>query len=401
MNVLEDALRVADRLLQRLVPPRPRRLCYRSHPDFTDNAYWLFRHAVLTRERLEHVWLLGDMSVAPRLRAEFAALTAEGGRPGHVLQVHDRRTLRGYWAQLRSRCVFHTHGIYRIVDRAHRREVVNLWHGMPIKCIGRLNHITPNPYPTFGTRQIATSSFFRYVIAAAFATSPDAVEICAQPRCDALRPDRRAQASARIRAHLKVPADRRLLLWMPTYRTELKAGPASVRSFLDDLFPEALAAVNAACERHGVTVIVKLHPFDLLNDRAAPAGAPHLLWLRATDWNRSGLQLYDLIAASDGLMSDVSSVLIDYLVTDRPAGIVGFDRDTYTRDLVFPADYLLGSRRFRTLKDAAAVEDFVAQVGREERVPTPAGDVANVLVEPALASGSEHLLRAIGIGASA
>ncbi len=398
VNQVLVLFKLADVVLQLLVKPLPRRLSYFSTPDYSDNAYYVYRHALLTRTRLEHVWLLTDMSVAARVSREFEAL--EGKTRGHSLRIVKRASLRGYWLYLTSRCVFHTHGIYRFVRWTFRREVVCLWHGMPIKSIGRLNHISPNPFPTFGTRHIASSHFFKYIIAAAFRVPPEAVGVCGLPRCDALRADYKGTHSReRIKASLRVPEGKKLVVWLPTFRTEFE-NAASTRSFLDDLDPKLLATLDQVCARHDCFIIIKLHPFDMLNRASVRFEYRNLRLLKAQEWLDYEIPLYDLLAASDALISDVSSVLIDYLVTTRPIGVLGFDPETYTRDLLYPVEVLFRSTRFDMLTGDAAVSAFFGKIG-DQPVHAAENDIASMFYENFAESGAEKILAELGISRTA
>lgn len=399
--MLEPVLRVLDRTLQLLIPAAARRVCYRSHPDYTDNAYYVYRHALRTRHDLEHVWLVRDRGLADRIRREFEALTHAAGTRGHRLRIVNRRSVAGYWLYLRSRSVFHTHGTYPFSKFAPRRAIVCLWHGMPIKRVGRLNRDTPNPFPTFGTVHVATSRFFRDIVASAFAVPPERVRVTGLPRCDALRADAdRSAAQAEVRHALGLSADRRLVLWLPTYRSDRQRGLvrfAGRRSFLDDLPTGMLESLDRACAAHGCCIVVKLHPFDVLNDAPMPTQFSNLRWLRSEDWLQSGIQLYDLVAASDGLLSDVSSILVDYLVTGRLIGIVGFDPSTYTRGLTVPADYLTRSHRFTLLRGPTDVDALFARIAAGAPVETSADDVASMFNDDLREPASEALLREVGI----
>lgn len=396
MKLLIVLLGLLDRVLQIIVAPVPNRVAYITYPDYTDNAWYVYRHALRTRNNLEHTWLVLDMGLRERIEREFQEAVHEAGTHGNVLRVVRRPTLAGYFLFLRSRIVFHTHGAYRFRNWAWRRQIVCLWHGMPIKCIGRLNRITPNPYPTFGTLHIATSHFFRDIIAAAFAVTPGAVKLCSLPRCDALRlSDGPATPRAAVRERLGLTGTQRLVLWLPTYRAETaaSAGAARPRSFLDDLPPGALEALKQVAEMNAACIITKLHPFDFLNRSSLGWASDHVRLLRSPDWNASGIQLYDLIAASDALLSDVSSVLIDYSITSRPIGILGFDPATYTRELTFPIDKLLGTGRFDVLDDLPSISRFFGRLG-EPRSTVNAG---SFLYERFELTGSEQILRETGL----
>jgi CDP-glycerol glycerophosphotransferase (TagB/SpsB family) len=358
--------RLADRVLQRLVRPKPDQVVWVSDPDYIGNAFHLYRHTVTTRPGLEHVWLVVDPAARERIARDLESWSAAVA-PGSRVRVLRRHSPRGYWAYLRSRRVFHSHGVYPMVSTAPGRHVVSLWHGMPIKCVGALNTISPNPYPTFGTRHLATSELFRYVIAAAFHAPLDRVLLTGLPRCDVLTsPHPQAADRAQVLRAFGVPADRRLVLWTPTYRADgsarsTRTGRVGFRSFLDELTDDEWKAVADGADRHGCTVVVKLHPHDPLNGVELDLGFEHVRLVRSAAWLATGIELYDALAHVDALMSDVSSVLIDLLVTDTPLGIIGFDPDAYTRDVVFPVASLLESERIHDLSQPGALDDFFAR----------------------------------------
>ena len=388
-------LRMFDRILQVLLRPRAERICYLSIPDHTDNAYYVYRHAVLTRTDLEHVWLVDDLAVADDIRRRFEALVADRPGHGHRLRIAKRWSPAGYLGYLTSRTVFHTHGAYAFSDRAWRgRQIVAVWHGMPLKAIARLNRVTSNQHPTFASASIASSTLWRYIIAGCFALDAYDVHLTGLPRNDALRfPEARGSDAATVRGVLGVEDGQRLLLWMPTYRTS-----PTPRSFVDDMPDWLLGALDRVCAEHDVTVVIKLHPFDSLNDAEAPlADHPQLRVVTARKWLDSGVQLYDLVAASDGLLSDISSIIFDYLATSRPLGLLGFDRDAYDREELVPFDLVRDSERFRDLADESALAGFVRDV-RDGVDDSPApGDLAHALYEEPAEPSSELVLRQFGI----
>lgn len=395
-RILLKALRSLDGLLQRLVPTRSNRLAWVSDPDYIGNAFHLYRHALTSRPDLEHVWLVGNAEARSRILADLDHF-AEAVAPGATVRVVDRHTPRGYWSALRSRRILHTHGAFPVTTSAHRRHVVSLWHGMPIKCIGALNTISPNPHPTFGTLHLATSDMFRYVIAAAFRTTVDRVLVCGLPRCDVLaEPHGLAPSPTDIRQALGIPPGRRVVLWTPTYRASAGGSPGLAPSFLDDLDHEQWQAVDELAGRHQCTVVVKLHPHDVLDATSFDLGLDHVRVVGARDWLATGIELYDALAVTDALISDVSSVLIDYLATTRPIGIIGFDPATYTRDVVFPVSALLTSSRIHDLSQDGAMADFFAKVEAGTPVAAQDDDLSAWLYDVG-AGGCEAVLQAIGL----
>lgn len=391
-----------DAVLQVLVPPKQTQIAWISEPDYVGNSAHLFRHMVATRGGYEHVWLIEHDEGRHRIEADVAGF-GSALMPGTKVRVVDRHSARGYWTYLRSRRIFHTHGVYRTTRSAGRRDVVSLWHGMPIKCIGALNTISTNPHPTFGTMHIATSAMFRYVIAAAFPSPVERVLITGLPRCDVLTsPHPLAPPPEAIRAAVGVPDERRLVVWMPTYRTSghrrnATPGIVGFRTFLDDLSDEQWQAVDELAGQHGCTVVVKLHPQDPLNETDYQPSLRNVRLMRSAEWLATGFELYDMLALSDALISDISSVLLDYLATDRPIGIIGFDLETYNRDVVFPVDALLHSTRIHDLSHADQLQDFFQRTGSGTKVTPDEDDLSIWLSDVPPGTGCETVLRAVDL----
>jgi len=294
--------------------------------------------------------------------------------------------------------VFHTHGMYGFSRRSFKRNIVALWHGMPIKCIGWLNHKSPNAFQTFGTLHIASSHFFRYIIANSFRASPNDVLVCQQPRCDVLTHESaRSHTNADIRDQLGLPGDRKLILWMPTYRTEPTAQPihqVKLHSFLDDLGEKKLSALNTAAGAINAIVLIKLHPMDRLNEFDVPMTYDNFRLIKSPDWQRLGIPLYDLIAVSDALISDISSILIDYLITGRPIGIFGLKPSTYPRDTTFPLAYILNSSRYQLLENDIDCLAFMQSVAVAPGYHAD-NDIAQIFHEDFKEQGAEKILEVL------
>ena len=89
------------------------------------------------------------------------------------------------------------------------------------------------------------------------------------------------------------------------------------------------------------------------------------------DLARVGVPLYTLIGRAAGMVTDYSSVWVDYLLLDRPMAFLVPDRDTYTRGLQPPdiLDWLPGEMVGEQDPFAAFVADLDSggALGREER----------------------------------
>lgn len=82
--------------------------------------------------------------------------------------------------------------------------------------------------------------------------------------------------------------------------------------------------------------------------------------------DRAGVLLYELVGVCDGLLSDYSSIAVDYMLLDRPLGFVLTDFEKYreARGFVFenPLAYMPGEKIY----DAKGLAAFFTHVSEGE-----------------------------------
>ena len=241
-------------------------------------------------------------------------------------------SLRGIWAYFRANCVFYTHGALFNYAAPKRKLVVNLWHGMPIKKIWRG---VPGSELPLSTYLISTSAFFSNVLVQASGFNPDRLLATGLPRNDFLTAAR--PASVDHVARLRGGADR-LIFFMPTYRN-------SARGFMtqDGIETNTVLGLSEAdarqlhswLKKNHCKLLVKPHPMSI------NAGKPfeddeHWAMVDEQALFERGVGLYELLAQVDLLVTDVSSVYVDFLITQRPQILYFPDMERYeaTRGLL-------------------------------------------------------------------
>lgn len=134
---------------------------------------------------------------------------------GAKTTVLRKNSMAGWLRFCFARYVFFTHPCY---TRNFPESVtsVNVWHGMPIKKIGRL--IEDDPV-ILSSHTLATSPFWGEIMRDALAPQGDVLPL-GLPRNDRLFSDRAA-----VLEKLGLPAGMRLLAWLPTYRKSVRGLP--------------------------------------------------------------------------------------------------------------------------------------------------------------------------------
>lgn len=306
-----------------------KKICFASAPDYSDNSLAVARKLISLELGYKIIWLeIGSNKKIPNdiLR--------------HIKRVK-KNSLKGMWNFASSSIAFHTHGIYSFARGAGPLQI-NLWHGMPIKNVGFRDGKKARDV-VYGDITISTSEYFRKITADSFGLPLDCVWLTGLPRNDVL-----INRPINIRQDLKnifgIEPNKKLLFWLPTYR---KSGRGDIRSdssstsFLHEWPEEFLTNLDNFCSNHDIITVIKIHPMDVLNIRPPIQNFNSLKIITAEQWTLSGLELYDALSAADALVSDISSVIVDYLITNKPIGITSISMNSYHRGVIEEVEDLL------------------------------------------------------------
>ncbi|MFC7492778.1 MULTISPECIES: CDP-glycerol glycerophosphotransferase family protein [unclassified Nocardioides] len=303
-------LRVVLRALSRVMP-QSRSVVVSAYPETEGNGVEVAR-ALVDRYAGRVVWLR-DGGPVPE---QVARLVERG-----LVPVRKASPV-GLWAYLRAETVLFTHGLYGSPRPVARKPVVNLWHGdgpkgiAPARDAGGL---------VASTWFVGSTSLFSPLQAATFGLPPERVLVTGNPRTDQLW---REPAPGGL-ARLGITGD--FVVWMPTFRRARAVGAMRVKAGPVAEDRAGLAELAAGLRARGLQLVVKPHPMDA--DRRAWAGA---LTVDEAALDAAGVTLYELLGEASGLVTDYSSVWVDYLLVDRPIAFLVPDRNGYDRDLVPP-----------------------------------------------------------------
>ena len=303
--------------------PKSTTILFSSFPDFSDNALALYDYIVTNRPDISNeyrlIWICEDEKNAP---------SSIVGNPNSC--IIKKKSLRGLFACLRAKYVFHTHGFFgSMVSRCARDQlIVNLWHGCGFK------DISPEERCYYGDMNFVTSELYRDIHSEIFNIPRERVLPFGLPRNDILF------SNTDIRLQLGLDSDKRVYLWMPTYRKAAFGHDGVDGRFdsfgLSTLSMDDLCIINKTLSKNNSLLVIKPHPMDSIQ-LVADSGFSSIRIVSNDDLFNKGFSLYELLATSDVLMSDYSSVIVDYMLLDRPIVLCTSDFDEYasTRGFVF------------------------------------------------------------------
>lgn len=298
--------------LLRITPKRGKKIVVHSVPDFEDGALAVLDELLA---RGHQPLILLERPLAPD--------TYDWGLAARGVAFAEKNSARGRLHYLTAEIVFTTHGPFRAHSPAANQRVVYLGHGEPLaKSAG---------YWTADERigasiAVASSSIGRAFRCVQQGLRPQQTLLIGAPRNDRLLRSDPDQVRRAVAAWL--PDDTStLFLWLPTFRRNfagqldgLEQGTAMPLG-LDDL-----QRVDRWLAAHRASILVKPHPLS----HTYPAGALERIRMIDEATLRSArLTLASLLSASDCLITDASSVWVDFLLVGRPLICCFPDLDEY------------------------------------------------------------------------
>ncbi len=191
---------------------------------------------------------------------------------------------------------------------------------MPLKKIGKLNNGTGLKT----TYTLSTSSFFNETLSKSFNIEIGSILTVGLPRNERLFPDKN-----QVKNYLRIKNYSTVVFWLPTYRKsntgEIREdgtifnNPFNLPDFNQRMMNDFFLSNNIIC-------FFKVHPMADLGDFKSSS---NLILIDDEYLYNRNLTLYNALAISDLLITDISSVVIDYMLLDKPIILSFADKEAY------------------------------------------------------------------------
>jgi len=320
-------------LLCVFTPRFKNKIIFVSYPDAADNCWHIYRYILENMDGYNLIWLCSNKD-----KVEHKIFEINKYKSNNKIAVYNKFSLYGLLSFFTAAYVFHTHGTYFFVKKNNRVKIINLWHGMPIKAIGFLDGKQKHDV-AYGDYLLSTSDFFSSFMSEAFAVPKENVLPFGLPRNDVLMLDNKMLTND-VYNILNIQKDNRIIFWLPTFRMSMAGdirSDSTSQSFLDDWDENLFDHLDEIAKKKKVTVIIKIHPMDQLNFEQLTS-TNNVRVIKSQEWQNLGLDLYDALSCSSGLISDVSSVLLDYICSNKPIAVTKSTKNQYTRKILFNLD---------------------------------------------------------------
>lgn len=324
--LLKDILGLTDKIV-----PKRNIILFNSYPAYSDNSRALYEYILRNRpditKKYKIIWGQEKGAAIPKELSHYS------------IETIDKKSLKGIYTFLSAKYVFSTHGYFPGVKSGNDQVQVNLWHGCGYKSITDADRIYR------GDINIVTGSIYVSIHEKVFDMKQGTVYPTGLPRNDLLFTDREVMPKLGINKKKY----KKIYIWMPTYRKASeghKEVDGKVDAFtISTMTHDELDLLNKTLKSLDVLLIVKPHPMDA-KAFSNVSGFSNIKTITNVELKNAGVQLYEFMAETDALLSDYSSVVIDYLMLQKPVVMVMSDIHEYknSRGFVFEniKDYLPG-----------------------------------------------------------
>lgn len=302
-----------------LLPKNKNKIVLESHPDFTDCAKAMYDYLKINgKKKYKFVWLVDNPKKYNNLKLENT-IFIDVNKPVSIKYLYHIAT---------SKYLMFGNREIRWVD-LNKQIVISLTHGLPFK---KSKGLLPADH-TFNYLLSSSDEISPYM-ADEFMTTKDKCIVTGLPRNDILFQKNKSVESL-IKKYNK------FIIWLPTYKKHKNVNITDSQKYKDKVIPlfteEELSELNKELQKSNTLLILKFHPAQDLTTLKTIKLTNIYLW-KNEDLEKNNINLYSLLAYSDALITDYSSVGADYLLTDKPLAYIRDDMDEYSEKRGFCFD---------------------------------------------------------------
>lgn len=231
--------------------------------------------------------------------------------------------------------------------------ILNLWHGIPLKKIGmeqeNLSWFTRKYYKYLFADNyegvVTTSSHLVHIMSRSFLVEPERIKVWGQPRNDVLFSSNSEGKGLEEVFSGELPPYEKVVLYAPTFRDH---EPTQLFPF-QDMDRERLCQW---LEEKKIFLCIRLHLYDQTGYQ----------WIQELDRTGSRIRflnedrtvdIMEALKEFDLLITDYSSIYMDYLLTGKPVLFLPYDQEEYLKDrgMNFPYDQVTPGPKPKTFQE--------------------------------------------------
>lgn len=346
--------------------PMNNEIILESHPDLTCNTWPLFQFMLKKKlnKKIRITWLVNNPEQYEKIYNNLFNISFIEIKPKGFI-----KRLKKYIRCNRARCIITSNR--HVSKNKVGKDQVNIYldHGSPLKdckAIFKSINFSCDYY-------ISQGPLFVETIMEQYDLNKTQVVCLGLPRNDELFTNKN---SIEI-LYDDINDFNKIIIWVPTFREHKNKKRVDVDSHFPFGIPilyteNEIWQLNDYLLKRNVLLIIKPHPaqdLSVLKD----FNSSNIRFLYNSDLEKYDIQTNELLAQTDAMISDYSSIYWDYLLLERPIGITLDDYEQYKEQFGFafenPLDVLVGEFIYNTHDLITFIEQVIQNkdVNKEKR----------------------------------
>lgn len=320
--------------------------------DYTDNAKALFDHMIAKgyNQTYKMIWLVHEPREYPEIRSfnNVRAISYDWSKAKSLI-----RRIQYFYHLRTAKYLFFTDAMYWTRFCGEGQIRINLWHGNGFKAKKNKKGAALGAYFDYTT---VSGPVYLELHEKYLGCSRDKIYDTGLAKEDLLfKPLLKG-----IDEILHISKAKKYVFWLPTFRVTVQALKSlnEYEIVSDTGLPilttmEKVEELNNVLAKRDILLIIKLHPIQE-GSVISKLEFSHIRVFRHIEIAETGFQINSLLAGADALISDFSSVAVDYVLRDKPLAFVLEDEDLYkeSRGFVFdPIEEYLPGKEIYNFED--------------------------------------------------
>lgn len=354
-------------------------IVFECESDMDDNPRALYEYLIKSewKNKYKIVWIVKDVNKCKKLFSRKNVIFIN--RFSH--SKYNRIRLNYYLSV--TKVFFFSHP-YWYTKRKKEQIIVHTNHGTPIKGREKDAADFSNTFDWL----IVPTEFCKKLNHDFWLCSYDKMFICGYPRNDFFFTGNK-QA---IFKKFNISDNSKVVICMPTYKKSvIKTDSDQLDCFSLDVISskDELIYLNTILKKNSIHLIIKIHPLQVL-DELEKDSYSNIHYTINSELLEKKILLYELLGCCDALITDVSSVYVDFLLLNRPIGFLYNSIIQYSRGFTLQdfQNYMPGPS-IRCLRD---LERFIVDLKNNNDTYLKERSVINSIFNPLPDNYSERVL---------
>lgn len=301
--------------------------------DFSDNARALFEYALYAKIncRYKLVWIVKDPNEWMEKFKEYENVLFLSWEDADSENIEKRNTF--FYHLCLAKYLFMTDS-YGFALKCRKDQVrVMLWHGCGFKArLGNSSNENNYEYMT------VTGEEYAKTYAKIFGLRDYQMLITGYPKVDYI-----FHTDKNWKDKLNIRSAKKYVFWLPTFRNTDTPGlerhnhtvPKGETGLPVVSSIDKMKELDILLSENDTVMLIKLHPFQDRKLICDMSQFSNIQLIENSNLLENDIHINQILGYADALISDYSSVAVDYLVLDRPIGFTLDDLESYGKERGF------------------------------------------------------------------